>query len=93
MLSIVIIVLLVVAAWVASLYAQPFGACPRCDGGRIVILGSGPKLRATTCPRCKGAGRRQRPASRTIHQLSRRVRRELDRQRKQRATALTGPKE
>jgi len=40
-------------------------------------------------PRCNGAGRRQRHGSRTVHQLARRVRRELDRQRKARQTERT----
>jgi len=45
--------------------------------------------RPVTCPRRNGAGRRQRHGSRTVHQLARRVRRELDRQRKARQTERT----
>jgi DnaJ-class molecular chaperone len=73
--------------WVAVLYLRPFSACPRCHGCRVVIHGS--QKRASTCPRCKGAGRRQRPGSRTVHQLARRVRRYRARQRRDRARTAT----
>ncbi len=82
-----------VAVWLGSLYAHPFGACPRCRGHGHITRGK-PKAgrkpkppKVTSCPRCKGAARRQRPGSRTLHQLARRVSRELARQRKQRQAA------
>ncbi len=80
------------AAWLGSLWLHPFGACPRCRGHGHITRGK-PKGRkprppkVTTCPRCKGAARRQRAGSRTLHQLARRVRRELARQRRQRQAA------
>jgi hypothetical protein len=42
------------------------------------------KPKPRTCPRCKGIGRRQRPGSKTVHRLARRVRRELARQKEAR---------
>lgn len=74
------------ALWVLSLYVRPFGACPRCHGRGVITRGKpkpGRKTppRTARCARCKGVGRRQRPGSRTVHQLARRVRRELARQR------------
>ncbi len=64
-----------VALWLASLYLHPFGACLRCRGQGHLIRGSKRKPKAVTCPRCKGAARCQRFASKTVHQLARRVRR------------------
>jgi hypothetical protein len=89
----VLIAFAVLAVWVLSLWLHPFGRCPRCHGTRMVIKGArrkpNPKRppRPVQCKRCKGIGRRQRPGSRTVHRTVRRVRRELDRQRKQRQTA------
>ena len=83
-----------VAAWLGSLWLHPFGACPRCHGHGHITRGKPqgrkPKPpKVTTCPRCKGAARRQRPGSRTLHQLARRVSRELARQRHQRHAERT----
>ena len=86
--------LAVLAAWLLSLWVHPFGKCPRCRGRRMVIKG---KRRANakrppkpvTCRVCKGISRRQRPGSRTLHRTVRRIRRELERQRKQRQTAAS----
>jgi hypothetical protein len=77
----------IAAIWVASLYLKPFGACPRCRGKRMVVRGTSRKRRPVACRACKGFGRRQRPGSRTVHRLARRVRRELARQRSQRRAA------
>lgn len=69
------IALLIAAAfalWVASLFLHPFGNCPRCHGtGRIWH-----RQRPRICPRCKGLRRRQRPGSRLVHQLARKIARE-----------------
>jgi hypothetical protein len=49
------------------------------------------KPRPVKCPKCAGAGRRQRPGSRTVHRLARRVREYRNRQRRERtATPTTG---
>ena len=79
----------IIAAWVLSLWLHPFGACPRCRGRRVIVKGTGRKTRARHCPACKGVGRRQRPGSRTVHRTVRRIRRELERQRKARQAATT----
>jgi hypothetical protein len=89
----VLIAFALVSAWLLSLWVHPFGKCPRCRGRRVVINGRkrkpNPKRppRPVRCKRCKGVGRRQRPGSRTLHRTVRRIRRELDRQRKQRQAA------
>ncbi|SRR5258708_2271432 len=77
----------IVSLWVLSLYLHPFGRCPRCRGKRMVIRGTGKRPRPVQCKRCKGVGRRERTGSRTAHRTVRRIRRELDRQRKQRQQA------
>jgi hypothetical protein len=70
-----LLITLALGVWVLSLYLKPFGACRRCHGKRMVMAGSKKRPRPVTCPRCKGIGRAQRPASRIVHQLARRVRR------------------
>ena len=89
------------ALWLGSLYVHPFGRCLRCRGqGHIIRHKPRPARRkgkprkpgppkVTTCKACKGIGRRQRPGSRTLHQLGRRVRRELARQHQSRITERT----
>jgi hypothetical protein len=84
----VLIAFAIVAAWLLSLWAHPFGRCWRCHGRRVLIKGSQRKPRPVKCWACKGVGRRQRLGSRTLHRTVRRVRRELDRQRKQRQQAI-----
>jgi DnaJ-class molecular chaperone len=91
--TVVLVVLVVIAAWVAFLYVAPFGSCPRCRGAGRIMRGGKKKPHPVQCPRCKGARRRQRPGSRTVHQLARRIRRETHRQRQQRATPTAQPKE
>lgn len=76
--------------WLISLYFHPFGRCWRCRSRGVIIRGK-PKVRnrgrkvrpprPVICPACKGARRRQRAGSRVFHQLARRVRREIARQR------------
>jgi DnaJ-class molecular chaperone len=69
--SLILAILAALALWAGSLYAAPFGRCPRCRGtGHIK---RGPRRRPV-CPRCKGRRRVQRHGSRTVHQLARRVR-------------------
>ncbi len=66
------------------LYFSPFGPCPRCHGTGRVWRGTRQRPRPVTCPRCKGVKRRQRPGSKTLHQLIRRVERYHARQRRER---------
>ncbi len=59
------------AVWAGSLYARPFGRCPRCRGrGHIK---RGPPYRAV-CPRCKGRKRAQHFGSRAVHRAARKIR-------------------
>jgi hypothetical protein len=82
-----LLVSLGLALWVASLYLRPFGPCPRCRGQGRIWRGTKTRPRPVTCPRCKGVKRRQRPGSRTVHQLARRVRIYRQRQRRDRTAA------
>lgn len=91
--TIALVVLVVIAVWVLSLYLKPFGPCHRCHGQGRIMRGSKQRPRPVRCARCHGVKRRQRRGSRTVHQLARRIRRERDRQRKLRATLTTTPKE
>jgi hypothetical protein len=87
----VLISLAILAVWLLSLWVHPFGKCHRCRGRRMVIKGK-KRPRPVQCRVCKGIGRRQRIGSRTLHRTVRRIRRELDRQRKARqsvAAAMT----
>jgi hypothetical protein len=85
--TVFLIALLAVGAWLLSLYVRPFSRCPRCLGRGNMTRGN----RRPVCPLCHGLRRRQRIGSRTVHQLARRVRRELDRHRQQRAAAAAHP--
>ena len=84
----VLIALAVAAAWLGSLWVHPFGKCIRCRGRRVVMRGTKKRPKPVRCKTCKGIGRRQRTGSRTLHRTVRRIRRELDRQRKARRPAL-----
>lgn len=88
-----LLILLAIAARIALLYFSPFGPCPRCRGRRRIMRGRGRKARPVRCPRCAGAGRRQRPGSRTVHRLARRIRVYRVRQRREHATIPATPKE
>lgn len=77
--TVILLACLVFAGWLLVLYVNPFTACPRCHGQGHIVRGSGQRQRAVTCPACAGVKRRQRPGSRTVHQLARRVRIELAR--------------
>jgi hypothetical protein len=79
--TVFLIAALAFAGWVLSLYLRPFGPCPRCHGQGRIWRGSKTRPRPVPCPRCKGLKRRQRPGSRTVHQLARRVRKYRQRQR------------
>ncbi len=69
--SLILALIAALALWVGWLYVAPFGRCPRCKGrGHIT---RGPRRRPV-CPWCKGLRRVQRPGSRTVHQLARRIR-------------------
>jgi hypothetical protein len=61
----------VLALWVLSLLAHPFGRCPRCYGKRVVMRGTKRRRRPVRCWLCKGIGRRQRPGSKTVHRAVR----------------------
>jgi DnaJ-class molecular chaperone len=80
---------LALIVWVVSLYLRPFGPCPRCHGEGRIWRGTRTRPRPRPCPRCKGVKRRQRPGSRTVHQLARRVRKYRERQRRERERAAT----
>jgi hypothetical protein len=77
-----VLVILAAAAWIAFLYTSPFGACLRCHGHGTVRKGR----RVIVCPSCRGRKRAQRPGSRTVHRLARRVRAEVARTRAERAS-------
>jgi DnaJ-class molecular chaperone len=65
MAGLILIVLLAIAGWVASLYLWPFRPCLRCNGtGRN--KGS-TKKRFGECKRCQGSGRLRRIGAKTIH--------------------------
>jgi hypothetical protein len=66
-----LILFAVAVAWVLSLLVKPFGRCWRC-GGRGNLRRRG-RRRAPKCPLCKGAKRRQRLGSRTVHRIRRQV--------------------
>jgi hypothetical protein len=98
----VLIAFAVLTAWIGSLWLHPFGRCPRCRGRRVVIKARRRKPRGqrppkppwpVTCKSCKGIGRRQRIGSRTVHRTARRIRREMDRQRKQHQAAAAASQE
>jgi hypothetical protein len=61
----------VLVAWVLSLVVHPFGRCWLCRGRRVRIVRG--RRKARQCWACKGAGRRQRPGSRTVHRIRRQV--------------------
>jgi DnaJ-class molecular chaperone len=64
-LTLVLVVLLVVAGRVVTLYLWPYAPCRKCEGsGRN--RGS-KRARFGQCRRCEGAGRRQRFGARTVH--------------------------
>jgi DnaJ-class molecular chaperone len=84
-----LLVSLALTVWVASLYFRPFGPCPKCHGQGHIMRGTRRRPRPVTCPRCKGLRRRQRPGSRTVHQLARRVRKYRARQRRERERTAT----
>lgn len=75
--------------WGGLLWFAPFGPCPRCHGTGRIWRGTSKHPRPVTCPKCKGTRRRQRPGSKTVHQLARRVRRYREQQRRQRAASAT----
>jgi cytochrome c553 len=77
----ILVIVLAAAAWIAFLYASPFGACLRCHGRGTVRKGR----RVIVCPSCHGRKRAQRPGSRTVHRLARRVGAEVARTRQERA--------
>jgi hypothetical protein len=72
---------LAAAAWIAVLYASPFGRCPRCHGRGVTRKGR----RVIVCPACRGRKRAQRLGSRTVHRLARSIRAEVARTRQERA--------
>jgi len=79
----ILILGLAVTGWLAFLYVSPFGRCLRCRGRRVITSGRGKPRR---CPSCSGAGRQQRPGSRTLHRTVRMIRAELARSRRERST-------
>ena len=66
-----LIVLGLAAAWVLSLLVHPFGKCWLCRGKRVRIVKG--RRKARTCWACKGAGRRQRLGSYSVHRIRRQV--------------------
>jgi hypothetical protein len=61
----------VAAAWVLSLYVEPFGRYWRCWGKGNIVRKR--KRKAPKCWACKGLKRRQRLGSRTVHRIRRQV--------------------
>ncbi len=66
-----LIVFALAAVWVASLLVHPFGRCWLCGGKGNIRRKR--RRRAPKCPLCKGARRRQRTGSRTVHRIRRQV--------------------
>ena len=64
-----LIVSAIVAAWVLSLVAHPFGRCWRCRGKGVYVVSG--RRAARKCWLCKGLGRRQRLGSRAVHRVRR----------------------
>lgn len=91
MLTVFLIGALCATVWAGVLYCNPFPACNRCRGNRTVMRGTKRKPRPVTCPACKGTGRRQRPGSRTVHRLARRVQKYRERQRRDRQRQQPNP--
>jgi hypothetical protein len=60
-----------VTVWVLSLVVHPFARCWLCLGKGN--LRRKRRRRAPVCPLCKGARRRQRLGSRTVHRVRRQV--------------------
>ena len=60
---------IVLAVWAGTLLLRPFGKCWRCRGRRVLVVKG--RRKARTCWACKGAGRRQRIGSRTVHRIRR----------------------
>ena len=65
----ILAVLAVLAVWAGTLLVKPFGKCWRCRGRRVLVVKG--RRKARTCWACKGAGRRQRIGSRTVHRIRR----------------------
>jgi hypothetical protein len=89
-----LLVVVVVVAWLVSLWWRPFGRCPVCLASRVAAgllrtaAGSKKRRRGPRgwgCGFCKGTGWHQRVGSRTLHRSLRRVRFELARIREERA--------
>jgi hypothetical protein len=78
----VLIIAAALALWAGSLYAWPFGPCPRCKGSGV-NRGSN-KRRFGECPRCRGRRRVQRRGSRTVHRIAWTIRGEAARARQRR---------
>jgi len=69
-LHLILLLLALSAARVGFLYLSPFGPCPKCKSRGNIQRGK----RRPVCLRCKGLRRIQRPGSRAIHRIVRRVR-------------------
>lgn len=80
--AVLLLLLIVLAAWGGSLYLWPFRPCLRC-GGTGLNKGSTGK-RFGFCRACGGSKRRQRFGSRTLHRWVRATRTEIGRSREKR---------
>lgn len=75
----IIVGLLMLLAWLVSLYVHPFTSCGRCNGSGL-NRGSNGK-RYGMCKRCGGSRRKQRVGSRTLHRWIRSAKSEYQRTR------------
>ena len=66
---IALIVVAVLAVWLLSLLAKPFGPCWACRGKGVRVKKRGRRSKARKCWLCKGKRRRQRIGSRTVHRV------------------------
>lgn len=75
----IIVGLLMLLAWLVSLYVHPFTQCGRCNGSGLNRGSTG--KRYGMCKRCGGSRRKQRVGSRTLHRWIRSAKSEYQRTR------------
>ncbi len=75
----ILVALLMLLAWLVSLYVYPFTGCGRCHGTGLNKGSNGKRF--GTCKRCGGSRRRQRIGSRALHRWVRSTKSEWQRTR------------